>query len=172
MNISGRDRASAGRGLRRNLRRVTAILTGALLLALTAVTLVDVLGRYFFNSPLSGGSELTELLVMAVVFAGLPAICLDDGHITVDLFTGHLRGAAHVAQTTVARLVVAIMLALIAVEMWQHGDRLASYGETTIYLRFPLGPVAWLAAAICGASALIVLFLALTRAPRGRPEEF
>lgn len=158
--------------LRTRMQRGTAILTGALLLALTGVTLIDVLGRYFFSHPLSGASELTELLVMAVVFAGLPAICLDDGHITVDLFTSHLAGRASTVQIMATRLVVAMVLAVVAWQLWLHGTRLGSYGETTIYLRIPLEPVAKIAAVISAVSSFFVSVMAVSRAPLGRPEDF
>ncbi len=171
---AGPTAATAGRragALRHGFRRVTAVLTGVLLLALTAVTLVDVLGRYFLSSPLPGATELTELMVMAIVFAGLPAICLDDGHVTVDLFTSRLRGRAIGAQTLAARLVVALMLGVIAWQLWEHGARIGSYGSTTTYLRIPLQPAAQLAAGLSAVSALIVLALALMRLPKGRSEE-
>lgn len=168
------DKTGVGRrvrALRQTFRRITAVLTGVLLLALTGVTLVDVLGRYFFSSPLPGASEMTELLVMAIVFAGLPAICLDDGHITVDLFTAQLEGRAAEIQTMAGRLVVALMLAIVSWQLWEHGTRLGSYGETTIYLRFPLSPVAKAASALCGASALIVFAMAVMCLPKGVSED-
>lgn len=161
-------RASA---LRQVFRRITAVLTGLLLLALTGVTLVDVLGRYFFNSPLPGASEMTELLVMAIVFAGLPAICLDDGHITVDLFTSRLKGPLAEVQTFVARIIVSVVLAVVAWQLWKHGLRLSIYGETTVYLRVPLMPVALAASILCAASSIIVLGLAVMRLPKGKSEE-
>ncbi|WP_158964977.1 TRAP transporter small permease [Chachezhania sediminis] len=158
-------RASA---LRRTFRLITAVLTGVLLLALTGVTLVDVVGRYFFSRPLSGASEMTELLVMAVVFTGLPAICLDDGHITVDLFTAKLKGTAETVQVMLARLVVVVMLGLISWQLWEHGARIGAWGETTVYLRFPLAPVARAASVLCALSAAIVLMLAVLRLPKGK----
>ena len=167
--------APAGQGraglLRDRFRRITAWATGAMLLALTAVTLIDVGGRYFLSSPLPGASELTELLVMAIVFAGLPAICLDDGHISVDLFTARLRGRAEGLQILAARLVVAAMLGVIAWQLWEHGARIGSYGSTTTYLRIPLAPAAQIAAAVSALSGLIVLGMALARLPKGRSEE-
>ncbi|MDT0684231.1 TRAP transporter small permease [Roseicyclus sp. F158] len=171
MSLSEPDAGRRARALRSNFRRITAVLTGVMLLALTGVTLVDVLGRYFFSSPLPGATEMTELLVMAVVFAGLPAICLDDGHITVDLFTANLGGRAAAIQTAAARLVGAVILALVAWQLWEHGSRLASYGETTIYLRFPLGPVAKAASVLCAASALLLLAMTLLRLPKGTSED-
>lgn len=153
--------------LRRGLRDLTAYLAGLLLLALTAVTLVDVLGRYFLGAPLPGASELTELLVMAIVFSGLPAICLDDGHITVDLAISHLQGTAAALQLFISRFVVASILALIAWQLSIHAHRLGMWHETTIYLRLPLSPVGQVAAGLAALSAFIALALALLRLPRG-----
>ncbi|RMC30813.1 TRAP transporter small permease [Paracoccus alkanivorans] len=152
--------------LRAGMRTVTAVLLGVLLIALTAVTVVDVAGRYLFNSPLSGGTELTELLVMAVVFAGLPAITLDDGHVTADLLTQHFSPTGKEWQLFCARILSAAALALGAWQLWQHGLRLASYNQTTLYLKIPMGPVAQFAAVICAASAVMVLAMALLRVRR------
>ena len=64
--------------LRQRVGTATAVALGVMLLALTGITVLDVTGRYLLNAPLPGGAELTELLVMAVIFTGLPAISLDD----------------------------------------------------------------------------------------------
>ncbi len=55
------------------------------LFALMAVTVVDVVGRYFFSRPLTGAFELTELLLSTVISLGLPLVTLDRAHISVDL---------------------------------------------------------------------------------------
>lgn len=152
---------------RRWLRLTTAVLCGAFLIALTLVTVIDVIGRYVLSSPLPGAGEYTEFLLMAIVFVGLPAVCLDDGHVTVDLFTSRLRGLASVVQTTFARLVVAIMLGLVSWQLWKHGAQLASYGEVTVFARAPLAPFARAASAITGLCAFVVLAMAVFRLPRG-----
>ncbi|WP_419914037.1 TRAP transporter small permease [Hoeflea sp.] len=153
---------------RRWFRLVTAILSGALLLALTFVTIVDVIGRYILASPLSGAGEYTEILLMAIIFTGLPAVCLDDGHVTVDLFTARLTGIWKRYQLTFARLFVSVVLAVVAWQMWEHGSLLASYNEVTVYLRAPLAPIAKTAAVIVGACALLTFLMALLRLPRGQ----
>lgn len=152
---------------RMRVRAISAVILGVMLLALTVITVLDVTGRYLFNSPLPGGTELTELLVMGVIFAGLPAISLDDGHVTADLLSERLPRKGRAIQLFLARACAVLALTLIAAEMWQHGVRLASYNQTTVYLRIPIGIVAQAAAVICGFSALIVAVLALTRAPHG-----
>ncbi len=152
---------------RRAAGAATATLCGLLLLALTGVTVADVVGRYALAAPLPGAAEMTELLVMATVFAGLPAVALADGHVTVDLLTARLRGPAATAQVVAARLLGAAVLALAAWRLWLQGDRLADWGQVTVYLRLPLAPFAHGAAALCAVSALIALALALSRAPLG-----
>src|SRR6266849_6455550 len=56
------------------------------MLFLMLLTCVDVVGRYFLNKPLTGGFELTEVLLASLIFAGLPLVTLRGDHITVDLF--------------------------------------------------------------------------------------
>ena len=153
--------------LRRRLRQVTAVLCGALLLALTFVTVIDVIGRYLLSRPLPGAGEYTELLLMAIIFTGLPAVCLDDGHVSVDLITSKFRGWLKTAQLVFARLFVAVVLGVVAWQLWKHGSQLASYNEMTVYLRAPVGPFAKAAAVIAGLCALATLVMALLRLPRG-----
>ncbi|GGE21061.1 Tripartite ATP-independent transporter, DctQ component [Gemmobacter megaterium] len=146
----------------------TAVVLGILLLALTAVTFTDVVGRYLFSAPLPGGPELTELLVMAVVFGGLPALCLDDGHITADLVTQRLGPKALAFQLVLARLASVAVLGLACWQLWKIGVRLSGYGQTTVFLKVPLGPVAQTASVICGISATVVLGMVLMRVERAK----
>lgn len=155
---------------RRGLRWVTAVFCGGLLIALTLVTVVDVVGRYMFVRPLAGASEYTELLLMAIIFCGLPAVCLDDGHVSVDLLTAKLKGLAGQLQLMAGRLFVAAVLAIISWQLWKHGTQLASYNEVTVYLRVPVGPFAKTAAVICGLCSLVTLVMALMRLSKGREE--
>lgn len=152
------------------LRLATALLCGAMLIALTGVTVIDVIGRYLLASPLPGAAEYTEILLMSIVFTGLPAVCLDDGHIAVDILTSGLKRTADIVQTFLARLLVALVLAIISWQLWEHAEQLASYNEVTVYLRAPLGPFAMATAIITGACAILVLVMALFRLPKGGGE--
>lgn len=146
----------------------TAVILGFLLLALTAVTFSDVVGRYLFNTPLPGGPELTELLMMAVVFGGLPALCLEDGHVTADLVTQRLGPRGQALQLLLARLASVAVLGVACWQLWKIGARLSGYGQTTVFLKIPLGPVAQLAGVICGASALVILAMVVMRVERAK----
>ena len=66
------------------LDRVLGAAAAILLFGLMALTTADVIGRYIFNWPLRGAFELTELLLLTLIFAGLPLASRADEHVTLD----------------------------------------------------------------------------------------
>ena len=50
---------------------VLGVAASAILLGMMALTVVDVIARYVFNRPLRGAFEVTELLLLVLIFAGL-----------------------------------------------------------------------------------------------------
>ena len=66
------------------LDRVLGAAAALLLFGLMALTTVDVIGRYLFNWPLRGAFEITELLLLTLIFAGLPLASRVDEHVTLD----------------------------------------------------------------------------------------
>jgi hypothetical protein len=79
------NRFEAGAWLDRALGAAAAVLLFGLMMLTTA----DVIGRYIFNWPLRGAFEITELLMLALIFAGLPLASRTDEHVTLD-FIGML----------------------------------------------------------------------------------
>ena len=55
------------------------------LFSLMLTTCIDVFGRYLFNNPLTGSTELTEIAVGIVVFSVLPVISWRNDHVVVDI---------------------------------------------------------------------------------------
>lgn len=151
----------------RPVRLALAAVSAALLFAMMGTTVVDVVGRYFLGRPLAGATEITELLLAGVIFTGLPAICLDDGHVTVDLVTDRLPEWTRAIRLSVMRLVVAGALAVIGWRLFVQGRRLAGFGDVSVLLRLPVAPVAYAAAGLCILSALLLLVLVATRADEG-----
>src|SRR5947209_12070540 len=66
------------------LDRVLGAAAAVLLFGLMALTTADVIGRYLFNSPLRGAFEVTELLLLTLIFAGLPLASRADEHVALD----------------------------------------------------------------------------------------
>lgn len=156
MSAGGGRRAAvarAGRGAADALKLIAAVL----LLAMMLVTFVDVVGRYFFGHSLNGAYELTEVLLGLIVFAGLPIVTWRSEHVTVDLFTTRLPALPQLALARLAALVTALVLAALAWRLGVTARDLMGYGDATIFLGIPLGPVAGAMAALSAAGAVAAL---------------
>ncbi len=66
-------------------RRRSACSRPLVLFAMMVLTCVDVVGRYFLSRPIFGAFEITEMLLAALIFAGLPLVTLRNEHVTVDV---------------------------------------------------------------------------------------
>ncbi|WP_034452281.1 TRAP transporter small permease [Salipiger aestuarii] len=137
-------------------------LAAVLLLALMAVTGIDVIGRYLLNAPLSGAFEMTELLLGALVFTALPLVSRNGAHVEVDLVAGVLPRAVNRGLGVFAALVSAGVLCwfawtLLMLMLGQIHD-----GARSVSMGVPLAPFAALGAAACLLSALFGLIRGFT----------
>ncbi len=152
------------------LRRTLEVLCGALaataLFAIMWLTLVDVGGRKAINTSVPGSLELTEMLMVLVVFAGLPLVSLRGEHVVFDSFDGLLPAGLQRAQLALVNLLCAIALGGVAWMMWQKAGQMVSYGDTTAQLHIPQGPFVYLMSVLCGLTALVhLMLLSARRAP-------
>lgn len=138
---------------------------GVLLFILMMVTVVDVVGRYFFDAPLPGGFELTQFIMAAIVYAGLPPVSHRDRHIAIDLLDD-------VTPPGLVRprdiLVHAACMACFGVFAWRlfvFARQIAEDGDVTEYLRLPNAPIIYVGSFFCAVAAVVHLakFLRATR---------
>lgn len=128
------------------------------LVALMALTCVDVLGRYLFNRPLPGGFELTELGMGALIFTSLPLVTLRRQHVRVDLIEIFpMRWRAF--QQALLDLLAAVCMGVIGWRLWIKAGDMESAGETTATLQIPVYPLVYYMALLAFVTAaLIALF--------------
>lgn len=144
--------------LRRNGPRIAlAMLCGTMLLAMMGLTVVDVIGRYVFSAPLMGATELTQMLLSAVIFLGLPAVCLDNDHVSVDLLSAHFPAFVQPLRSLVVTLISAAVLGVVSWRIWVYAAQKASYGEATNSLRLPVAPLGYLCALCCAVGVVFTL---------------
>jgi TRAP-type C4-dicarboxylate transport system permease small subunit len=142
-------------------RRVDAVLgicASALLLGMMLLTFVDVVARYLLNRPIRGGFEMTELVLLVLIFAGLPLVSHADEHVTMDFIDRMLPARA---VPVLVRLVHAFVAAVFFFLTWQvliKAGRIAGYGDTTDVLRIPVGPFVYFMAAMIFLTALVHVF--------------
>jgi TRAP-type transport system small permease protein len=136
-------------------------IAAALMFCLMLLTCVDVVGRYCFNRPVTGGFEMTEVLLAALIFAGLPLVTLRGDHITVDLFDPVTPEWLFRIQHVLATLIAAACTGYLAWRLALRAGELASRGETTSELGFKLEWLTWamsLLMALTAAAFVVVVF--------------
>jgi TRAP-type C4-dicarboxylate transport system permease small subunit len=150
-------KARFGRWLESALGAISA----TVLFAMMLVTAVDVAGRYLFSRPLPGGFELTEMMLAALIYCGLPLVSKRREHIVIDTFDPFMPRWLKRGLDMLAEVVCALALGGIGWLIFRRALRVADYGDTTAVLRLPLAPVAFVMAAMIVVTAIIHLTLIL-----------
>ena len=135
------------------LRRLTDGTSSLFLFAMMVMTCVDVVGRYFFNSPLDGATELTQLFMGVLVFAVLPTVSFREEHVSVDLMDLWFPLRLINPRQLIMNAVTAVMMAIVSWRVWYVADRAAEYGDATEYLAFEYAYIYYFIAIMCGATA-------------------
>jgi TRAP-type C4-dicarboxylate transport system permease small subunit len=147
-------------------RRADAVLgvaASAILMGMMCLTFVDVVARYVFNRPIRGGFEITELLLLVLIFAGLPLVSHADEHVTMDFIDRLLHGRARVWLNRVVHILVAAVMLFMAWQVTIKAGRIASYGDATDVLRIVYAPFVYFSAAMIALAGLIHLYKAAQR---------
>lgn len=150
---SGRGGGPGGLRLGPLLEHTLGVVCALLLLGLVAVTCIDVAGRYFFDAPLSGAFEVTEIMLAALVFSALPLTTERREHVEVDLLRMLLGPAANRLLGFFAGLFSLALLTTFAWRLFSHAMGAAEDGAVTNALSIPLAPFGFLAALSCLLSA-------------------
>lgn len=132
-----------------------------LLIALTLLTSVDVVARYWFNSPIKGAFEVTQLLLAALIFVAFPLTTAMREHIEVDLIANFMGGMIDRVFTFLAGLISSAVLVAIAWRLLHHASKLAADGAVTDSLQLPLQPIGYIGAASCLLSAGLAFAITL-----------
>ncbi|MET3998503.1 TRAP transporter small permease [Marinobacterium sp. MBR-109] len=121
------------------------------------VTLIDVLGRYLFSSPLNGAYELTELMLAAVIFLGLPLITAEGGHIAVDLLDSFFGSWGQRIQNGLIEVINVLAFGTFTWVLWEHALKVQRYADTTAVLQIPLSWLAFMMAITTGLATLALI---------------
>ncbi len=156
-------------GRRHRIARICDILlasvAGGLLFAMMLLTFVDVVLRYFFNAPIKGGFEVTEMMMAVLIFAGLPLVSRKNEHVTIDAFDRFFPQAFRRAMHVVIHLVCAVALAGMAWLLWRKAGSFAEIGDVTQTLKFPIAPFVYLMAFLTLATGVVHLVAAASAPP-------
>lgn len=113
--------------------------------------------------PFNGDYEIVEAGIAFAIFAFLPLAQITGSHATVDVFTSWLPDRSNRILNAVIDIAFAIVLVIIAVQLWKGTLNKFDRGQTTFLLQFPIW---WAyAASLVGAvmAAFVSVYLALLR---------
>ena len=130
---------------------------GATLFGMMLLTTADVTGRYFFNFPIRGAVELTQLMLAALVFLSLPVVCWRQEHVSVDLLDAVFPAKLVWVREVIVNLLVTAALWVMAQRVWSLAERAFQWGDVTEILRIPRGYLVGLVAIMLALSALSTL---------------
>ena len=147
--------------MRSLLDKLCGLLAAAALFGIMALTLVDVAGRKLIDTSVPGSLELTELMMVVVIFAALPLVSLHGEHVVFDSLDALLPSWLRRLQQGLVDLVCAVALGALAWLMWQKAGQMAQAGDTTAQLHIAQGPFVMLMSVLCGLTAVVHLMLLL-----------
>jgi TRAP-type C4-dicarboxylate transport system permease small subunit len=127
------------------------------LFGMMSLTFVDVILRYGFNASLRGAFEITELMMVILIYAGLPVVSRNDLHVTTDLIDRFLVARVRRTLDVAVHLVCALVLFGAAWLVWIKAGRTARLGDVTAALHLTLAPYVYLMCALILVTAVIHL---------------
>ena len=134
-----------------------------LLVAMTAIVLVQVIGRYLLTNPFMWTEEVTRLLLIWLTFIAGAAVTRRGVHISVDMFLRPMPSRARVAVVGAGECVTAASFAALA---WLGSVLALQLGSLPLAAtRWPMSVIIWPSVAGC---ALIALYSGLRGAARLR----
>jgi TRAP-type C4-dicarboxylate transport system permease small subunit len=154
------------------LDRALGAAAAVLLFGLMALTTADVIGRYIFNWPLRGAFEITELLLLALIFAGLPLASRADEHVKLDFIDMILSERSRLFVRRLVDLVCGVLILGLAWRVLVKAGKIAGYGDTTDVLRVPVAPFIYFMAAMVAITGIVHLTKVIFPAPARGGVEF
>ena len=121
----------------------------AALLIMMLLTVVDVCARYFLKSAIVGAQDVTELLLVTVIFLGLSYTSSTGGNVKVELIISMLSQRMQERLVVVTTLFNAIVVSILSWRLFANSLSAFAFNEKTIILTIPIGPIVLIAAIGC-----------------------
>lgn len=147
--------------LKKTLEIACGLLCAAALFGIMVLTFFDVGGRKFADHSIPGSLELTELMMVVVIFAALPLVSLRGEHVTFDSLDHWLPHGVRRVQAVIVHLLAGAALLGLGVLMWRTGGQFLATGETTAQLKILKAPFIYGMGVVCGLTGLVHLGMAL-----------
>ena len=124
------------------------------LFAMMLLTFVDVWARYGFNAPIPGGFEITEFLLVILIYGALPLVTARDEHVTVDVLDTFIPAIITRLQRHFINLLASAVLAFLTWRLWVKAGQSIEDNMITTDLEMPLAPLIYSMSLLAGFTAV------------------
>ena len=141
------------------LSRIMGIIAIAILVAMMLFTVLNVILRAFFNSPIPGDVELIEIAMVCTSFLGLGWCAMRGRHIKVDLIVSFLPKRVRKIIDSFGYLIGLAISFIIALESIAEGLAHRKENYLSASLGIPIYPFYWVTALGFGILCLAIFVL-------------
>ncbi len=120
--------------------RGLALVAGVAILVMMLMTCADVFLRYFVNAPIEGTLDVTQMLMVIIVFFALAHCGWTGGHVVVDLLREAIPKGLLVPLSMVVNAAGATVMLAIAWQSWITALDFIRTGETPMTVLIPKYP--------------------------------
>lgn len=145
--------------MKKSLELLCGTLAGLALLAIMFLTFFDVSGRKLLDNSITGSLELTELLMVVVIFGALPLVSERGEHVVFDSLDPIIAPWLRTVQRALVHLLCACALLALGWLMWKTGNDFSASGETTAQLKILKAPFIYGMGLLCAFTGVVHLGL-------------
>lgn len=136
----------------------SSVFIGAIVTALMMfLTVVDVVGRRFFHSPVPGTFELTRISLVVVVFAGLGLAQAEGENIGIGILYDRFPKVLRNIIDLLTAMISIVLFSIIFLHTINYAKRIAAANQVTSVLRLPVHP--WIILSAIGVGVLILALI-------------
>ena len=122
------------------LESFLALLGGITIFLLVLLAVVNVLGRWLFNLPVSGYIDWVEQAMAVFAFFGIAYCQRLGGHIRMDIVIGSLKGRALWISEFTSTLIMLLLTSVLVYGSYLHFLRAFNNGDSSIDIGLPVWP--------------------------------
>lgn len=108
---------------------------------MTLLTVADICGRFFFNQPITGVTELSALMLVVVVTMGFGWCAIERKHVSVDIVMSRMPKKM---QSVTELIFLVITFILFGIITWRTAIEATEADQYSSLLRIPTTPFFWL----------------------------
>ncbi len=113
---------------------------GLMIVSLMGITVIDVILRYFFSSPIFGARDISKLILLTAVALSVAYSARTGGQVSIELFSD-MMGPRIIRWTEVfVRSIAIAMLIILGWRLWLSGLNASEFGEASLALEIPFRP--------------------------------